>query len=155
MAALAIEIVDSAARHLAYLPRHSTIHTLNSVAAATPVWASVEDRGLPRTGWLIGYFPDAPGEAIFEEPAPELWIGPELAAPFEADALLLHYARTPAGRTAFASYRGVHEESPGVHRAIRAWCAERGETLAGPIWERYVWNTDPTLRVIEVYYLLG
>ena len=154
MAALSIQIVDSAVRHLAYLPRHATLYSLNSVAASTPVWVSAEDRGLPRTGWLIGYFPDAPDEAIFEEPGTELRIGPELAQPFEPDALL-HYTQTPAGRTAFASYRGVHEESPEVHRAIRAWCTEHGETLAGPIWERYRWNTDPALRVIEVYYLLA
>jgi len=154
MAALTISIVESAARHLAYLPRHSTIHGLNGVAAATPVWASVADRGLPRTGWLVGYFPDAPGEAIFEEPGPELRIGPELAEPFTGDATLRH-THTPSGRTAFCSYRGVHEQSPEAHRAIRAWCEAEGETLAGPIWERYVWSTDPTMRVIEIYYLLA
>lgn len=154
MAALAIEIIDSVARHLAYLPRHSTIYTLHAVAAATPVWVTAQDRGLPRTGWLIGYFPDAPDDTIFDGPPPELRLGPELAAPFEGDALL-QYTATPAGRTAFASYRGVHEESPAVHRAIRSWCAGQGEALAGPIWERYVWNPDPARRVIEVYYLLA
>jgi hypothetical protein len=154
MEALSIEIVDCASRYFAYLPRHGTIHSLNSVAAATPVWGTTADRGLPRTGWLIGCFPDAPGEAIFEEPAPELRIGPEVSEPFEDD-LSLRCAATPAGRAASASYRGVHEESPKVHRAIRAWCAANGHQLAGPIWESYRWNTDPTLRVIEVYYLLA
>lgn len=153
MAVLSVQIIDSVARHLAYLPRHSTIHTLSAVAAATPVWATAQDRGLPRTGWLIGYFPDAPDDTIFDGPAPELRLGPELVAPFEGDTLL-NYTATPTGRTAFAAYHGVHEESPAVHRAIRAWCAERGDTLAGPIWERYLWNADPAQRVIEVYYLL-
>jgi effector-binding domain-containing protein len=154
MAAPSIHIVDCAARHLAYLPRHATIYTVSAVAAATPVWATARDRGLPRTGWLIGYFPDAAGDAIFTEPAPELQIGPEIEGPFEEDALLRH-GHTPAGRAAFSSFRGTHEEVEGLHRAIRGWCAEQGETLAGPIWERYIWNTDPSQRVIELYYLLA
>lgn len=154
MEALSINVIDCASRHLAYLPRFSTIHTLNSVAAASPVWVTTQTRGLQRTGWLIGYFPDAQGDAIFEEPAPELWIGPEVSEPFEDD-LLLRYAPTPAGRAAFASYRGVHEQSPDVHRAIRAWCHDNGHRVAGPVWESYRWNLDPALRIIEIYYLLA
>jgi effector-binding domain-containing protein len=153
MAAPSIQIVDCAARHLAYLPRHGTIYAVNAVAAATPVWTTASDRGLPRTGWLLGYFPEAPGDAIFSEPAPELQIGPEIEGPFDEDVLLRH-GQTPAGRAAFTSFRGMHAEVETYHRAIRAWCADHGETFTGAIWERYAWNTDPAQQVIELYYLL-
>ena len=154
MAAPSIQIVECAVRDFAYLPRHVTIYTVTAVSAASPVWTTAQERGLPRTGWLIGYFPNAPGEAIFTEPAPEMQIGPEVEGTFDGDALLRH-GQTPAGRAASTSYRGTHEEVESYHRAIRAWCADHGETLAGPIWERYVWNEDPTRRVIELYYLLA
>lgn len=154
MAAPSIQIVDCAAHHLAYLPRHGTIYSVNAVASATPVWITARDRGLLRTGWQLGYFPDAPGDAIFTEPAPELHIGPEIAGPFDEDALLRH-GQTPAGRAAFTSFRGPHNEVETHHRAIRAWCAERGETFTGAIWERYVWHSDPSQQVIELYYLLA
>jgi hypothetical protein len=154
VAAPSIQIVECAACHFAYVPRHATIYTATAVSAATPVWANVQDRHLPRTGWLIGYFPDAPGEAIFTEPAPEMQIGPEVGVPFEGDPLLRH-GETPAGRAAFTSFGGSYDEVEGYHRAVRAWCAQRGETPAGPIWERYVWNIDPALRVNELYYLLA
>ncbi len=154
MAAPSIDIVDCAAHHFAYLPRHATIYTVSAVAAATPVWTTARDRNLPRTGWLIGCFPDAPGDAIFTGPAPEVQIGPEIEGPFEEDALLRH-GETPAGRAAFSSFHGEHEQVEVLHRAIRDWCTEQSEVLAGPIWERYVWNTDPAHRLIEVYYLLA
>ena len=154
MAATSIQIVDCAARHLAYLPRHGTIYSLFSVAAATPVWATTDARGLPRTGWVIGYFPDAPGDAIFTEPPPELRIGPEIQDSFTGDILLRH-GETPAGRAAYTSFRGPHGEVEIHHRAIRAWCEDHGETFTGAIWERYVWNADPAQQVIELYYLLA
>ncbi len=154
MAAPSIQIVDCAARHFAYLPRHATIYMVSDVAAASPVWATVSNRDLPPTGWQIGYFPHAPGDAIFVEPAPELRIGPEIAQPFEEDMLLRH-GQTPAGRAAFTSFHGTHYEVETYHRAVRAWCADRGETFTGAIWERYAWNTDPPQQVIELYYLLA
>ena len=154
MAAPSIQIVDCAARHFAYLPRHGTIYAVGAVAAASPVWTTATNRNLPRTGWLISYFPDAPGEAIFTEPAPALQVGPEVKGPFEDDMLLRH-GQTPVGRAAFTSFRGTHEMVDQHHRAIRDWCAGNGETFTGAIWERYVWNSDPDLQVIEIYYLLA
>ena len=54
-----------------------------------------------------------------------------------------------------ACFKGPYDGIEAAHRAIRAWCAENGHALAGPIWEICIWNQDPALLETHIHYLLA
>jgi hypothetical protein len=55
---------------------------------------------------------------------------------------------------------GPYDRLPAAHHAIRRWCADHGDTAAGPNWEVYghwtdEWNNDPGKVRTDVSYLVN
>ena len=154
MEALSISVVDSAPRIYAYVRRLATLSSVPAVAASTPLWTKVLHLGLKSYSTPMVIFRDGASDSLLADEEVTVEFGAELAEAFPGDPTL-GCAETAAGRTATARFTGHYERLPDVHRAIRAWCAERGERLAGPVWEVFRWNYDPALLETDVYYLLG
>jgi effector-binding domain-containing protein len=61
----------------------------------------------------------------------------------------------PAGEVASTVHRGPYHLLGEAHRAVQAWCAANGRSMAGPRWEIYGdWREDPAELETEVCYLL-
>jgi effector-binding domain-containing protein len=152
--ALSISIVECAPRLIAYVRRQATLQSIPAVGAASPVWTQVFTRKIRSTDTPVVVFIDAAGDALFSDNGFLVDIGAEVLEPFEEDPTL-RFGETPSGRAATAWFKGPYAQIGGVHRAIRTWCAEHDHALAGPIWEVYRWNEDPTLLETQVHYLLA
>jgi effector-binding domain-containing protein len=154
MDAPSISIIECAPRLFAYTRRQAVLKNMPAVAAASPVWRTVFERGLKSLETPLAVFVDAAGETLFGDEGFLVDLGMEVLEPFEGD-LTLQLGTTPAGRAAAATFNGPYEARiETVHRAIRAWCRDHSHAVAGPIWEVYSWNEDPTLQEITVHYLL-
>jgi effector-binding domain-containing protein len=154
MGALAISIVECAPRLFAYVRRQATLHSMPAVAAATPVWGRVFEQSIPSTDRAVAVFHDAAGESLFSDEGFLVDIGVEVLEPLDDDPIL-KFGTTPSGRAATLGFSGPYGEIEAIHRAIRAWCDENGEVLAGPVWEIHAWNEDPALLHTQVHYLLA
>jgi effector-binding domain-containing protein len=111
-------------------------------------WTLIRERGDLRT--------DGHNVAVYWERGPEgdVEVGVQIVNRFDATDLVVCSA-TPAGRVAATTHFGPYTELDRAHRAIRAWCAEHGHTLAGPAWEIYGdWNDDPAKLRTDVHCLL-
>jgi len=64
-------------------------------------------------------------------------------------------ASTPSGPAARAIHLGPYSELEKAHNAVRRWCAENGQRMAGPNWEVYGDPTDdPEQLRTDVFYQL-
>lgn len=96
--------------------------------------------------------------ALYLDNAINLEVGVELETPFAGSGEVISSA-TPSGFVATTTHYGPYGRLHEAHEAIRLWCRENGQTLAGPNWEIYghwqdEWNSDPTKIATELYYLL-
>ena len=97
--------------------------------------------------------------AVYWDCQINLEVGVELDAPFAGFGEVVPSA-TPAGLVAATTHYGPYGLLPAAHAAIKQWCADHGQTLAGPSWEVYghwqdEWNRDPAKITTDIYYLLG
>jgi effector-binding domain-containing protein len=85
-------------------------------------------------------------------------VGVEINTPFAGHGEIAGSA-TPAGAVATAVHFGPYARLQEAHRAIREWCANQGDALAGPNWEIYghwtdEWNNDLARIRTDVFSLL-
>lgn len=154
MNAPSISVVECAPRLIAYVRRQATLKSLPAVAAASPVWSTVFERGIRTTDRPVNVFIEAGGDALFSDSGFLTDTGVEVLEWFEDD-LTMRCGQTPAGLAAMAWFQGPYSEIEAVHRALRAWCAGHGHALAGPVWEICQWNEDPALLETQLHYLLA
>jgi effector-binding domain-containing protein len=109
------------------------------------VYAFLKDSGVRQDGHNIMLYLDA---------RPSVEVGVEVDGPF-APRGNVRPSELPAGEVAWTIHRGPFHEVGAAHEAVRAWCKETGNQLAGPCWEIYGdWHEDPALLETEVCYLL-
>jgi effector-binding domain-containing protein len=154
MDAPSISVVECAPRLFAYVRRQATLKSMPAVAAASPVWSAVFERRIKTTDRPVNVFIDASGDALFRDTGFLTDMGVEILERFDDD-LTMRCGETPSGRAATAWFKGPYSEIDAVHRAIRAWCAGHGHSLAGPVWEICTWNEDPALLETQLHYLLA
>lgn len=97
--------------------------------------------------------------AVYLDGQINLEVGVELDAPFAGGDDVVSSA-TPSGPVVTTTHYGPYGLLHQAHEAIRRWCGENGQTLAGPNWEIYGhwvddWNSDPTKICTEVFYLVA
>jgi len=92
--------------------------------------------------------------ALYREGTCDLEVGVEVSGPFSGTDRVAA-STLPAGEVATTVHLGDYDRLGEPHRAIRAFCAERGLALAGPFWELYGHGeADPAKRRTDVFYLL-
>jgi effector-binding domain-containing protein len=97
--------------------------------------------------------------AIYWDSAIRLEAGVETAASFVERGDVMRSA-TPAGSVASIAHFGPYGGLGLAHDAIRDWCREHRQRLAGPSWEIYghwqdEWNADPSRIRTDVCYLVA
>jgi effector-binding domain-containing protein len=114
-------------------------------AACGEVWTFVRSASLPHPGRHVALYWD--GEINLE-------VGVEVSQPFTGNERVF-CSSTPAGTVATTVHRGPYNRLGEAHAAIHKWCADQGQTLAGPNWEVYGhWDDDPSKLRTDVFYLL-
>ena len=113
--------------------------------ALDQVWQFVRDAALI-TGHNVFLYDDAkPGLIEF---------GVQVDAKF-ADGDVVVCSETPAGTIATTTHVGPYDQLGAAHTAVRMWCHDEGQPMAGRFWEIYGdWNDDATKLETEVCYLL-
>jgi effector-binding domain-containing protein len=110
------------------------------------VWAGIAAAGLSRRCRNV---------MLYLDDVPNVEIGVELLEPATFGGRVVESA-LPAGRVATTVHRGPYAGLGAAHDAVHAWCAERGQALAGPRWEIYGHHReDPAELETEVCYLLA
>jgi effector-binding domain-containing protein len=113
--------------------------------ACGEVWTFMRSSGEPRPGRHLALYLD--GEVNLE-------IGVEAARPFAGNDEVV-CSSLPAGMVATTAHFGPYNRLGDAHDAIRKWCADHGQALAGPFWEVYGhWTDDPSQLRTDVFYLL-
>jgi effector-binding domain-containing protein len=97
--------------------------------------------------------------AIYWDDSIRLEVGVELLGPFTDDGDVVVSA-TPAGTVATVTHLGLYAGLGAAHDAVRRWCSEHGQRLAGPSWEIYghwqrEWDADPSAIRTDICYLLS
>jgi effector-binding domain-containing protein len=97
--------------------------------------------------------------ALYWDGSIRLEVGVELLGPFTDDGDVVVSA-TPAGTVATVTHLGPYAGLSAAHDAVRRWCGEEGQRLAGPSWEMYghwqrEWDADPSAIRTEIFYLLS
>ena len=132
---------------IAIVRRRARAHELARVvpAACGEVWNFIRASGFTEAGRNV---------AVYLDGAINIECGVEVTPLFVGGGDV-HLSATPAGSVAHAVHMGRYEGLGGAHRAILAWCADHGRSLAGPNWEIYGhWNDDPAQLRTDVLYLL-
>ena len=91
-------------------------------AACGEVWEFARSSHLSRPGRHLALYLD--GEIHLE-------VGVEVFEPFEGNECV-SCSKTPAGLVATTAHMGPYDRLHEAHEAIHRWCAENGQTLAGP-----------------------
>lgn len=96
--------------------------------------------------------------AVYWDKSIRLEVGVELLGPFVERGEVVRSA-TPSGPVVSATHFGPYGRLSAAHGAIRDWCRENNQSLAGPNWEIYghwqpEWNADPSKIRTDVYYQL-
>lgn len=140
-----VSIEHLSSRPLAVVRRRGRSQELSKIVpdACGIVWNVIRAQQIPGAGRHVAVY---------------LEVGVELEAPFVGSGEVVGSA-TPSGSTAKTTHYGPYGQLHEAHKAIRVWCAENGQTLAGPNWEIYghwqdEWNSDPAKIATELYYLL-
>ena len=146
-----IRLEHCSARPLAVVRRHADLQELSKVVpdACGIVWGVVRAQQIPGAGRHV---------AVYLDDLINLEVGVELAAPFGGHGEVTGSA-TPSGPVAATTHYGPYGLLHKAHEAIRQWCGNHGQVLAGPNWEIYghwqdEWNSNPTKITTDVYYLL-
>jgi effector-binding domain-containing protein len=139
-------------RPLAVVRRCAKPQELSKVVpdACGVVWGVIRSQQIPGAGRHVAVYLD--GQINLE-------VGVELDTPFAGYGEVVASA-TPPGPVATTTHYGPYGLLHEAHEAIRRWCGENGQTLAGPNWEIYghwkdEWNNDPSKICTEVFYLLA
>lgn len=147
-----IRIEQHAGQPLAVVRRRASLQQLPKVIpeACGVVWGAMKSQPAARAGRHV---------AVFWDDQINLEVGVEVAGPFVPAGDVVASA-TPAGRVATTTHFGPYPKLAEAHHAIRSWCEQNGEALAGPNWEVYghwqhAWNQDPSQIRTDVYYLLA
>jgi len=136
---------------LAVMARIATPDALPRLVPETcgRVWQALQRQGV-RGGRHV---------AVYWDDVIHCEIGVEIDAPFApTDGLIA--SQTPAGPVATMVHYGPYGTLGLAHAVVRAWCAARDLTLAGPRWEVYAhwddaWTTQPERIETTVHYLLA
>ena len=146
-----IRLEHSSGRPLAVVRRCASLAELSRVVpdACGIVWSALRGLPIPRPGRHV---------AVYLDDRINLEVGVELAAPFGGHGEVID-SSIPAGPVAATTHYGPYALLHQAHEAIRQWCGNHQQVLAGPCWEIYghwqdEWNSDPTKICTEVYYLL-
>jgi effector-binding domain-containing protein len=142
-----VRIAHVKAQPLAVVRRQASTRELATVvpAACGVVWDVLRELQVPGAGRNV---------AVYLDDAIHLEVGVEVDAPFTGYGEVIGTS-TPGGRVATATHVGPYDRLSGAHAAVVAWCAGRGEVLAGPSWEVYGhWIDDPARLRTDVFYLL-
>ena len=138
-------------RPLAVVRRCARPQELSKVVpdACGLVWGALRSQQITGAGRHV---------AVYYDGQINLEVGVELDAPFAGLGEVVT-SGTPPGPVATTIHYGPYGLLHEAHEAIRRWCAENGQVLAGPNWEIYghwkdEWNSDPTKICTEVFYLL-
>src|SRR5947208_8491115 len=112
---------------LAVVRRRATQQELPRVVpdACGTVWGVVRAQQIPGAGRHV---------AVYWDGQINLEVGVELDAPFAGYGEVVGSA-TPPGPVARTIHYGPYGLLHEAHEAIRRWCGENGQTLAGPNWE--------------------
>jgi hypothetical protein len=91
---------------------------------------------------------------LYRDDAPHVEVGVLGRGPPSPERAVVE-STLPGGRVATAVHRGDYAELGATHRAVLAWCSDRGHEPAGPRWEVYGhWREQPAELETEVYHLL-
>ena len=119
-------------------------------AACGEVWSFIRSAGLEKPGRHVAlHLGD--GQGTVE-------VGAEIGENFAGNDRV-RCSQLPAGRVATTVHLGPYPRLGEAHAAIREWCAQHGQRLAGVSWEIYghwqeSWNSDPAKIRTDVFYLL-
>jgi effector-binding domain-containing protein len=148
-----IRIEQQAGQPLAVVRRRASIAELPKVipAACGLVWNALRAEHVQGAGRHV---------SVYWDDEVNLEVGVELPAPYAGSGGEVIASATPAGRVATTVHFGPYPRLKAAHEAIRAWCQQNGEALAGPNWEIYghwkdEWNNDPSQIRTDVFYLLA
>lgn len=117
------------------------------------VWQFIAERKIAMTGHnVIVYLEEMRGpeaalsfDALFGVEVRGIWD--------PADRII--DASTPSGPAARTIHMGPYSDLEKAHNAVRRWCAENGQRMAGPNWEVYGdWSDDPEKLRTDVFYQL-
>ncbi|MBY0526572.1 MAG: GyrI-like domain-containing protein [Gemmataceae bacterium] len=146
-----VRLQQLGSRPLAVVRRRAAPHELSKVVpdACGTVWGVVRGHPIPGAGRHV---------AVYLDDQINLEVGVELEAPFAGSGEVVGSA-TPGGLVATTTHFGPYGLLNQAHEAIRVWCKNHGQPLAGPNWEIYghwqdEWNLDPAKISTEIYYLL-
>jgi effector-binding domain-containing protein len=136
---------------LAVVRRRASIPDLPKVIppACGEVWKVVKSQQIQGAGRHI---------AVYWDDVMNLEIGVELETPFAGFGDVVG-STLPAGTVATTVHFGPYPLLPAAHQAIRDWCQDNSQEMAGPNWELYghwvdEWNRDPSKIRTDVFYLL-
>jgi effector-binding domain-containing protein len=139
---------------LAAVRRQVTKATLANAVISAPVWALLSERGVPNTGRTVVIYWNDDARSLEAPLGVPIDIGVEVEDPIDHPALSV--VQTPAGRAASFHHIGPYRALEEVHSDIRAWCAARGERLAGVSWEVFdYFDEDQSKCETGVFYLLA
>ena len=151
-----VAILTAAPRILAVRRTTLTLATIqDAVGVLTAVYEALEEHGLPHLGINVFVYHNAAGQNLLAtESGCPMEVGVVVPAAFESRAAVACSA-TPGGRVARAAHVGPYGLLHQTHKAVRNWCWQNGQKVAGPNWEVYVHgNEDPAALLTDVVYLL-
>ena len=146
--AYAIRIVKVSSRRIVSAQATTTLDQLpsNVIRLLDRVWKRLRRRGVSKTGRNV---------VLYRDDGRSVEAGVEVSAPVPETGSV-RMSAMPAGRAATTVHWGPYPGLPRAHEAVRQWCEEHGQPLAGANWEVYGdWNDDPEKLRTDVFYLLG
>ena len=106
---------------------------------------SDQGEGLRSDGHNVMYYLDG---------VPNVEIGVIVTGEFEPRGRVTP-SSLPGGRVVRTVHRGSYEHLAAAHDAVHRWCADNGQTVAGPRWEIYGdWREDESELETEVVWQL-